>query len=146
MRRPKIVDKTKKRTNFDFLGYTFKKIHQRIRRFPCKKSLRKYKDKIHMETRRCNGNSLNQIIETLKPISRGWFEYYKHSIKNIFRELDSWNRMRLRSILRKRSGRKGRSRCLNDHKKWPNKFFEGMGLHPLEKAYNFHRQPISSNS
>ena len=47
--------------------------------------------------------------------------------------MDSWVRMRLRSILRKRQKRKGRGRGL-DHKRWPNRNFENLGLFSLEQA------------
>lgn len=140
-----IVDMTKERTSFIFLGYKFMNIRTGIRYLPCTKSLSKYKDKIRQLTKRCNGESMSRIIEKLTPISRGWFEYYKHSIKNIFKELDSWTRMRLRSILRKRIGGKGRGRG-NDHQKWPNEFFEGLGFYSLEKAHMSLRQSVSSNS
>ena len=51
------------------------------------------------------GQSLQAIIQSLNPTLRGWFEYFKHSYKTTFSALDGWIRMRLRSILRKRSGR-----------------------------------------
>ena len=38
---------------------------------------------------------------------RGWYEYFKHSHKTTFPRIDSWIRMRLRSILRKSRGGKG---------------------------------------
>ena len=140
-----IVDMNKECASFIFLGYKFMNIRTGVRYLPCKKSLMKYKDKIRQATKRCNGNSMTQIIAKLTLISRGWFEYYKHSIKNIFKELDAWTRMRLRSILRKRIGGKGRGRG-NDHNKWPNEFFEGMGFYSLEMAHKSLRQSISSNS
>jgi hypothetical protein len=44
--------------------------------------------------------------------------YFQHSHGTTFRPLDGWLRMRLRSILRNRSGRKGRALGL-DHHRWP---------------------------
>ena len=41
--------------------------------------------------------------------------------------------MRLRSILRKRNKRKGKGRGL-DHNRWPNRYFENLGLFSLEHA------------
>ncbi|MFN9435448.1 MAG: group II intron maturase-specific domain-containing protein [Planctomycetota bacterium] len=40
-----------------------------------------------------------QTQETGNRTLRGWYEYFKHSWKTIFPDLDSWVRMRLRSIL-----------------------------------------------
>ena len=57
----------------------------------------------------------------------------------IFEKLDKWTRMRLRSILRHRHKRKGRSRGL-DHNRWPNAFFAEQGLFSYTTAYAQARQ------
>ncbi len=44
-----------------------------------------------------------------------------------FRTQDSWVRMRLRSILRRNQGKRGRGRG-SDHQRWPNVFFAERGL------------------
>jgi len=46
--------------------------------------------------------------------------------------VDSWVRMRLRSILRKRAGGKGRGL---DHYQWPNAYFAECGLYRLGAAH-----------
>jgi len=127
--KTRIVDATKP-GGFDFLGYHFERGWKK----PRKKSLGKFKDNIRKETRRNNGNSLRSIIENLNPIIRGWFGYFKHSLKWIFPELDGWIRRRLRSILRKRRKGKGISKGI-DHQRWPNRFFQEMGLFSLKNAY-----------
>jgi RNA-directed DNA polymerase len=114
---------------FEFLGYRFIK----HRRFPRKKSLAKFKDAIRGKTRRANGHSMQAIIANVNRTLRGWFEYFKHSWRTTFPELDSWIRMRLRSILRKRAGRKGRGRGL-DHHRYPNAYFAELGLFSLTTA------------
>jgi hypothetical protein len=70
--------------------------------------MNKLRDAIRARTKRNNGNSLATIVEDINPILRGWFEYFKHSHWNVFPSVDGWVRMRLRSILRKRQGRRGR--------------------------------------
>jgi RNA-directed DNA polymerase len=115
---------------FDFLGYHFHGEH----RWPRKKSLRKLKEAIRAKTRRANGHSLSQIIVDLNRTLRGWFEYFKHSHRWTFSKLDSWIRMRLRSILRKRRHGTGRGRGY-DHKRWPNSYFAEHGLFFLVTAY-----------
>jgi hypothetical protein len=65
---------------------------------------------------------------------KGWFEYYKHAHKWTFKPLDGWIRMRLRSVLRKPRGGKGRGRGL-DHYRWPNSFFADHGLFSLVAAH-----------
>jgi RNA-directed DNA polymerase len=120
---------------FDFLGYNFHGEH----RWPRKKSLRKLKETIRVKTRRANGHSLSHIIADVNRTLRGWFEYFKHSHRWTFSRLDSWIRMRLRSILRKRRKQKGRGRGL-DHVRWPNQFFADHGLFFLARAHGLASQ------
>jgi RNA-directed DNA polymerase len=115
---------------FEFLGYRFVK-HLR---FPRKKSLAKFKDAIRGKTRRANGHGLTRIITDVNSTMRGWFEYFKHSTSTAFPPLDKWVRMRLRSILRKRAGIRGRGGGL-DHFKWPNRYFAAQGLYSLVTAH-----------
>ena len=127
--KTRIVDESQP-GGFEFLGYRFEK----GRKWPRKKSLKKFKDSIRAKTKRSNGKSLMAIIEDINLTIRGWFEYYKHSNKWTFPELDAWVRMRLRSILRIRHKRKGRGRGL-DHNRWPNAFFAKQGLFSLVAAH-----------
>jgi RNA-directed DNA polymerase len=115
---------------FEFLGYRFVK----HRRFPRRKSLDKFKDAIRHKTRRTSGQSLHFILTDVNFTLRGWFEYFKHSYRTTFAELDGWVRMRLRSTLRRRAGRKGRGRGA-DHHRWPNRFFAEQGLFSLQAAH-----------
>jgi RNA-directed DNA polymerase len=115
---------------FEFLGYQFVK----GKRFPRAKSLKKLKDTIRAKTKRNSGKCLTAIIGSLNPTLRGWFGYFQHSYKTTFKTLDAWIRMRLRSILRKRSGRRGRGRG-SDHQRWRNAFFAEHGLYSLKAAH-----------
>jgi len=123
---------------FDFLGYRF----QDGTRHPRPKSMQKFKDSIRAKTKRSSGESLTKIINDLKPTLRGWFEYFKHSNAKTFPRLDGWIRMRLRSILRKRQGKKGRGRGI-DHHLWPNAYFAKRGLYSLTAAYALAHQSSS---
>jgi RNA-directed DNA polymerase len=127
--KTRIVDVTEP-GGFDFLGYHF----ERGYRWPRKKSMKKLKDAIRAKTKRTNGNSLTTIIESINPILRGWFEYFKHGHKYTFSGVDGWVRMRLRSILRKRRGGRGRGRG-RDHQRWPNSFFREAGLYSMQAAH-----------
>lgn len=123
--KTKIVDATQP-GGFDFLGYHF----ERGKKWPRKKSLNQFRDKVRLRTRRQNGNSLACIIAQLNPLLRGWFNYFRHGHRATFSTLDGWIRMRLRSILRQRKGKRGRGRG-NDQKLWPNAFFAEQGLFSL---------------
>lgn len=119
---------------FDFLGYHF----ERDQRWPRTKSLKKLKAAVRAKTPRTSGHSLAVIIADVNQMLRGWFGYFKHSHRS-FRPLDAWVRMRLRSILRIRSGRHGRA-CGDDHHRWPIHFFTAQGLFSLTHAHAAYRQ------
>jgi RNA-directed DNA polymerase len=101
--------------------------------------MQKIKDTIRAKTKRTSGESLTKIINDLRPTLRGWFEYFQHSNWKTFRNLDGWIRMRLRSLLRKRQGKRGRGRGI-DHYLWPNAFFAKQGLYSLKTAHAMARQ------
>jgi RNA-directed DNA polymerase len=124
-----VVDTTK-RGGFDFLGYHF----ERGKRWPRQKSWKKLKDTIRAKTQRNEGRSLKVIIEDVNKTLVGWFEYFKHSYPITFERVDGWTRMRLRSILRRRSHRQGRSNR-GDHQRWPNAFFVKQRLYSTTTAY-----------
>lgn len=115
---------------FDFLGYHFRG----TKHWPRRKSLAKLKDTLRPKTKRTNGHSLMAIITDVNRTLVGWFGYFKHSYKTTFPDIDGWVRGRLRSILRKRLGRRGRGRG-RDHQRWPNKFFAEHGLFTLTTAH-----------
>jgi RNA-directed DNA polymerase len=124
---------------FDFLGYHF----ERGMKWPREKSLAKFKDAVRQKTKRTRSGSMEQIIEETNRTLRGWINYFKHSIKNVFPNLDKWVRGRLRTILRKRNKGQGRARG-KDHQKWPNAYFAELGLISLAltraKAANAHQE------
>jgi RNA-directed DNA polymerase len=126
--KTRIVDATKA-GGFDFLGYHF----ERGYKWPRAKSIKKMRATIRRKTRRLNGQALSTIIEDVNRTLQGWFEYFKHSHKTEFTQQDSWIRMRLRSILRKRHGLTGRGRGA-DHQRWPNVYFATHGLFSLVSA------------
>jgi RNA-directed DNA polymerase len=122
---------------FDFLGYRF----ERGRRYVRKKSLKAFKDKVRAMTRRTRGDSLERILQDLRGMSRGWFEYFKSATPITFRNLDGFIRRRLRSLLRKREKRPGFGRCQADQQRWPNAFFADRGLFTLQAAHGNARHP-----
>ena len=132
--KTRTVDMNLADSHFDFLGYRFKRSRQgRMMRLVRPKSLRKLRESIKPRTRRNNGKSMAAIVADLNPTLRGWFGYFKHAKANELNGIDGWIRMRLRSILRKRHGLKGRGRG-KDHHRWPNRYFTKLGLFCLLDA------------
>jgi RNA-directed DNA polymerase len=128
--KTRIVDATKPGEGFDFLGYHFEAGH----RWPRAKSLKKLKETLRPLTKRANGNSMPCIVTSVNRVLKGWFEYFKHSYHTTFPSIDGWIRRRLRSILRKRSHRRGIS-PLTDNRRWPNAFFRDCGLLSLTDTH-----------
>jgi RNA-directed DNA polymerase len=128
--KTRLVDERK--DGFDFLGYHF----EAGKRWPRKKSQKKIRDTIRAKTKRTSGHSMAQIIADVNRTLRGWFEYFKHSCRSTFRIEDGFVRRRLRSILRKRSHRKGSAKANGaDQSRWPNAYFTALGLFCLEQAH-----------
>jgi RNA-directed DNA polymerase len=116
------------------LGYRFLRSKKgKLIRLVRPKSKKKLRESLKPVTKRANGQSLPAIIARINPVLRGWFEYFVQACLREHQEMDQWVRMRLRSILRKRSKGQGRGRGL-DHFKWPNGYFEDLGLFSLERA------------
>ena len=132
--KTRLVDMNEVGAHFDFLGYRFKRTKRgRILPLVRPKSERKLRENIRQKTRRCNKDSMEEIIKGINPLLRGWFGYFKQAYRNEHQKLDGWVRMRLRSIYRKRHKKRGRGRG-NDHHRWPNQHFAELGLFSLEAA------------
>jgi RNA-directed DNA polymerase len=132
--KTRVVDMNQADSHFDFLGYRFKRSRRgRIIRLVRPKSLRKLRETIKPKTRRTNGKSMEAIAADLNRTLKGWYGYFKHVKPSQLGEIDGWIRMRLRSILRKRRGGKGRGRG-RDHNRWPNRYFTNLGLFCLLEA------------
>ena len=102
----------------------------------------KLKDTLRAKTKRTDGRSLPCILADINRTLRGWFGYFQHSYHTTFSDVDRWVRGRLRSILRKRAGRRGRGRG-RDNLRWRNAYFAAAGYFSLEVAYKAARQPPS---
>jgi RNA-directed DNA polymerase len=134
--KTRIVDTTQP-GGFDFLGYHFECGQKR----PRGKSLKKFKDTVRIHTKRNQGQSLQVIIAKVNRTTRGWFGYFKHSHRYTYEPLDQFIRQRLRSLLRRRSGRYGIASG-GDYQRWPNAFFTEHGLFSLCLAYAELRQSL----
>lgn len=133
--KTQIVDMGQPKAHFEFLGYRFwrGKTSGRICRFIRPKSAKKFKAGIKPLSRRTCGESLQALAQRLRPKLEGFFGYFKHTSAASLREVDGWIRGRLRAILRKRAGLRGRGRG-RDHQRWGNDYFTDLGLYSLEAA------------
>lgn len=98
--------------NRTFLGYSMT-WHKRPRLKVGYGPIKRLKAKVKALLRMGRGRSISHTIERLKPILRGWFNYFRLAeVKNIFEELDGWLRRKLRCIIW-RHWRRPRTRAKN---------------------------------
>jgi RNA-directed DNA polymerase len=82
-----------------FLGYTVTTNYQ-PRPKPAPRSVKRFKEKVRKIIRRGRGRSIQEVIEQLNPLIRGWGNYFKLSrVKQPFTLLDQWIRHHLRKVL-----------------------------------------------
>jgi RNA-directed DNA polymerase len=90
------VDRPWKRV---FLGFsmTWDKV-PRLRVAPS--SVLRFKSNLKKAFREGKGRNLSRLVDELKPVLRGWINYFQLTeVKSTFEELDGWIRRRLRCIL-----------------------------------------------
>jgi len=113
---------------FDYLGWHY----QGQQRWPRKKSVDKLRHRMRALTRRNRPGSLQSICAELAPVQRGWFNFFRQgNSQPTFHQLDGWLRRRLRSLLRRRTKRRGISPGGRDHQRWPNSYFAQQGFFSL---------------
>ena len=134
--KTRLVD-ARERGGFDFLGYHF----ERKYKWPSKKAEKKLRATLRPRMKRTNGHSLKYIISDINKTLKGWYGYFKHSYSTTYGPIDGWVRGRLRAILRRRCGLRGRGRG-RDHQRWPNVFFRDHGLFCLESTHRFYCQSL----
>ena len=127
--KTRLVDATQP-GGFDFLGYHF----EQGKRWPRRKAQDRLKDTVRALTPRTSGVALAVTIARLNPVLRGWYGYFQHSYRWTFPPLDGYIRGRLRAILRRRAGRRGRARGTDQHA-WRNHYFDALGLFSLTHAH-----------
>ena len=127
--KTRIGDATQ-RGGFDFLGWHFERGHQ----WPRQKSQAKLKERIRQLTPRNSGQATNEIVHRLNRSLRGWRGYFNHGVRNVHEQLDQMVRRRLRMLLLRRRGKRGRpNKKVNQL--WPNAYFDKLGLWRLAGDY-----------
>jgi group II intron reverse transcriptase/maturase len=103
----------------EYLGFWFTHAWRR----PRNKAIKKFKDAIRHKTRRAQPKKLQDIIDGINPIIRGWGRYFSDgTVKELYRHLDSWIRARIRSFKAKKRNKSVIMHAL------PGKALRQMGL------------------
>ncbi|MFU8821049.1 MAG: group II intron maturase-specific domain-containing protein [Gammaproteobacteria bacterium] len=93
-----------------FLGYSFT-AHRAARLRIAPHSVRRFRQRVRALLRAGRGRSLSRTIATLKPLLRGWINYFcLTQTKGVLEQLDRWLRRRLRCLLW-RQWKRGRTRA-----------------------------------
>jgi RNA-directed DNA polymerase len=82
-----------------FLGFRFTG-GRKLKRGVAPQALQKFKKRVRQLTRRSRGVSLEQMVQQLARYLRGWLAYFSFcETLSVLRDLDSWIRRRLRSVV-----------------------------------------------
>lgn len=148
-----------------FLGFSFTAGKLPQRRKIALQSLERFKNRVRQLTNRNHSKSFEKRVAELSMYLRGWRGYFGYcETLNVLRDLDSWIRRRLRSVLWKQWKVYNRRRAelikrgvrpdLAHTTAWsskgpwnvchtpgvrialPNSFFDSIGLPRLERGYN----------
>ncbi len=126
---------TAQRDSFDFLGYTFERLHS-VRTGnayygmrPSKKSVRRVIEKVHAITdRKWTWEDTAQTVEQLNRTLRGWANYFSlGTVSGAYRAVEAYTTMRLRRWLLKKHKQRRSGRLV-----YPYEYlFETLGLERL---------------
>jgi RNA-directed DNA polymerase len=82
-----------------FLGYSMTR-HKKPKLKIAEASRKRLAEKIRKMMREARGQSLQQAVERLNPVLRGWIAYFRLTeVKGVLEDLDGWIRRKLRSVL-----------------------------------------------
>jgi hypothetical protein len=74
------------------------------------------------------------MIVELNRRLKGWRAYFDHGVRNVYEGLDKMVRRRLRVLLLKRRGKRGKPQG-RINQRWPNAYFDQRGLWRLAGEY-----------
>ncbi|MBI5133708.1 MAG: group II intron reverse transcriptase/maturase [Thaumarchaeota archaeon] len=121
------IVQSSKEEGTEFLGFKIFKEHK----VPRKGAVMKFKDKVRAITRRQQPTNVKQVIRRLNPVIRGWGNYFKIANVNwLFKGLDSWIRMRLRSFIEKK-------KSYNANWRISNQYFIELRFHTLSSLIGY---------
>ena len=124
---------------FEFLGYKVKRGNRKLSLpahkirsgvlpysfyvYPTQKAIDRFKEQIRRRTRRRAGVSVQQLINDINPVIRGWGQYYRKAhVRKLFNRLSRWIIQRIWSYRFKRW------RCVGYRELPDRKLFGEMGL------------------
>lgn len=134
--KTRIVDLRAGKGGFDFLGFHFRKVESHrwrgrwfCQRWPSKNATASVRAKIRAETTRAFvGRSLQDRVEVLNPVVRGWGNYFAvGNSSSAFKAIDRYVFERLALFASKKHGRRGRRWQAQHDWVW----YSRLGIHQL---------------
>lgn len=141
--KTRVVNLTRGREAFEFLGHTHRKrrsIQRRpdryyMNRWPSPKAQKRIRERVHALTsvRGTAGKDLRELIaKDINPVVRGWGNFFRHgNASQVFKDTDVYVAQRIKQWLFRRGGQRTRYWF----SKWPmRRLYEEMGLHRLSTS------------
>ena len=133
--KTRLVELTRGREGFDYLGCTIRKRRsiQRaprchfVQRWPSPRAMKRIRQRVHDLTsaRRSGVRDVTELIADLNPVLRGWGNYFRTGNADAkFNQLDAYVHRRITRWLWRRGGQRARFRA----SKWPPDRLHRMGL------------------
>jgi group II intron reverse transcriptase/maturase len=136
--KTRVVELTRGRSDFAFLGHTHRKrrsIQRRpdryyMNRWPSPKAEKKLRERVHdlTDVRGTAGKDVRELIKNdLNPVLRGWGNYFKNgNPSQVFRDMDFYVMQRVTRWMWRRGGQRSR------HARFPfRRLYDEMGLYRL---------------
>ena len=95
--------KVDRATRVKFLGFSFYKHKGKVLIRVARESMARLRERLRWLTRRTRSGRLEEILEEINQLLRGWIGYFRLAdTPSIFEEIDRWLRRRLRQLVWKR--------------------------------------------
>jgi group II intron reverse transcriptase/maturase len=142
--KTRIVELTKGKEGFDFLGFHLRKVESwkwrgkwYLQRWPSARAMSSIRAKVRELTeRRYTEMALSSVVERLNPVLRGWGNYFRggNSARK-FTQIDSYVHERLAILARNKHQRSGRGWATEYNVAW----FQRLGVHTLSGSVRYGR-------
>jgi hypothetical protein len=140
--KTRIVELTRGKEGFDFLGFHLRKVESwkwrgkfYLQRWPSARAMSSIRAKIRALTdRRATGLALSATVDRLNPVLRGWGNYFRggNSARK-FMQIDSYVHERLAILATAKHKRSGRRWATTYNVAW----FQRLGVHTLSGSVRY---------
>lgn len=140
--KTRIVELTKGKEGFDFLGFHLRKMESwkwrgkwYLQRWPSARAMNSIRAKIReLTSRRYTGLAIATVVERINPVLRGWGNYFRggNSARK-FTQIDAYVHERLALLAAKKHKRSGRRWAAEYNLAW----FQRLGVHTLNGSVRY---------